>query len=333
LGTGTLSGAGTLGTMAGKASGKSSKRQGPTRGTGGKVRGSLEGKGATPPAHMRHWYKDKARAERIDREAAGRPGRPARAATRPRRDDAPEVIGGRNPVLEALRAGVPANALYVAQRIESDDRVRESIRIAADHGIALLEVSRDKLDRLTEGGVHQGVGLQIPAYDYAHPEELVERARDAAEVPLIIALDGVTDPRNLGAIARSATAFGAHGLLIPSRRSAGVTAGAWKTSAGTLAHLRVARAANLTQTLQAYREEGLFVVGLDGTATLDIAQVDLVTEPLVVVVGSEGKGLSRLVRESCDQVARIPMFAAAESLNAGVAAGIALYEVAQHRRR
>ncbi|GAA1280057.1 23S rRNA (guanosine(2251)-2'-O)-methyltransferase RlmB [Planotetraspora silvatica] len=319
--------------MAGKASGKSSKRQGPTRGTGGKVRGSLEGKGATPPAHMRHWYKDKARAERIEREAAGRPGRPARAATRPRRDDAPEVIGGRNPVLEALRAGVPANALYVAQRIESDDRVRESIRIAADHGIALLEVSRDKLDRLTEGGIHQGVGLQIPAYDYAHPEELVERAREAAEVPLIVALDGVTDPRNLGAIARSATAFGAHGLLIPARRSAGVTAGAWKTSAGTLAHLRVARAANLTQTLQAYREEGLFVVGLDGTATLDIAQVELVTEPLVVVVGSEGKGLSRLVRESCDQVARIPMFAAAESLNAGVAAGIALYEVAQHRRR
>ncbi|GAA4595971.1 23S rRNA (guanosine(2251)-2'-O)-methyltransferase RlmB [Planotetraspora phitsanulokensis] len=319
--------------MAGKASGKPSKKQGPTRGTGGKGRSSLEGRGATPPAHMRHWYKDKARAERLEREAAGRPGRPARAAAKPRREDAPEVIGGRNPVLEALRAGVPANALYVAQRIENDDRVRESIRIAADRGIALLEVSRDKLDRLTDGGVHQGVGLQVPAYDYAHPEELVERARDAAEVPLIVALDGVTDPRNLGAIARSATAFGAHGLVVPSRRSAGVTAGAWKTSAGTLANLRVARAANLTQTLQAYREEGLFVIGLDGTAKLDIAQVELVTEPLVVVVGSEGKGLSRLVRESCDQVARIPMFSAAESLNAGVAAGIALYEVAQHRRR
>jgi 23S rRNA (guanosine2251-2'-O)-methyltransferase len=143
----------------------------------------------------------------------------------------------------------------------------------------------------------------------------------------------VTDPRNLGAIARSATAFGAHGLLVPSRRSAGVTAGAWKTSAGTLANLPVARAANLTQTLQAYREDGLFVVGLDGTATIDIADVELATEPLVVVVGSEGKGLSRLVRESCDQVARIPMNAAAESLNAGVAAGIALYEVARHRRR
>ncbi|MCT9934803.1 23S rRNA (guanosine(2251)-2'-O)-methyltransferase RlmB [Planotetraspora sp. A-T 1434] len=316
--------------MAGKASGKPSKKQGPTRGTGGKVRRSLEGKGATPPAHMRHWYKDKARAERIEREGSGRPGRtPSRA----RKEDAPEVIGGRNPVVEALRAGVPANALYVAQRIENDDRVREAIKIAADRGIALLEVSRDKLDRLTEGGVHQGIGLQIPAYEYAHPEQLVENARDAAEVPLIVALDGVTDPRNLGAIARSATAFGAHGLLVPSRRSAGVTAGAWKTSAGTLANLPVARAANLTQTLQAYREDGLFVIGLDGTATLDVADVELATEPLVVVVGSEGKGLSRLVREACDQVVRIPMNAAAESLNAGVAAGIALYEVARHRRR
>jgi 23S rRNA (guanosine2251-2'-O)-methyltransferase len=281
---------------------------------------------------MRHWYKDKARTERIEREAAGRPAR-AQAQSRARREDGPEVIGGRNPVVEALRAGVPANALYVAQRIENDDRVREAIKIAADRGIALLEVSRDKLDRLTEGGVHQGLGLQIPAYEYAHPAQLVELAQDAAEVPLIIALDSVTDPRNLGAIARSATAFGAHGLLIPSRRSAGVTAGAWKTSAGTLAHLPVARAANLTQTLQAYREAGLFVIGLDGTASVDIGDVELLTEPLVVVIGSEGKGLSRLVREACDQVVRIPMNAAAESLNAGVAAGIALYEVARHRRR
>ncbi|GAA4192979.1 23S rRNA (guanosine(2251)-2'-O)-methyltransferase RlmB [Microbispora amethystogenes] len=318
--------------MAGRASGKPSKKQGPAKGSGGKVRRSLEGRGATPPAEMRHWYKDKARAERIERESRGGAAS-SRTPSRTRRDDAPEVIGGRNPVVEALRAGVPASTLYVAQRIDSDDRVREAIKIAADRGIALLEIGRDRLDRLTESTVHQGVGLQIPPYEYAHPEQLVERARDAAEVPLIVALDSVTDPRNLGAIARSATAFGAHGLLIPSRRSAGVSAGAWKTSAGTLATLPVARASNLTQTLQAYREEGLFVVGLDGTATVDIADVELASEPLVVVVGSEGKGLSRLVKESCDQIARIPMNAAAESLNAGVAAGIALYEVARHRRR
>ncbi|MEW9528836.1 23S rRNA (guanosine(2251)-2'-O)-methyltransferase RlmB [Microbispora sp. NPDC049125] len=318
--------------MAGKASGKPSKKQGPTRGTGGKVKRSLEGRGATPPAHMRHWYKDKARAERIERESASG-GRPARAPSRTRKEDAPEVIGGRNPVVEALRAGVPATAVYVAHRIDSDDRVKEAIKMAADRGIALLEVSRERLDRLTESSNHQGIGLQVPPYDYAHPEQLVERARDAAEVPLIVALDGVTDARNLGAIARSATAFGAHGLLVPSRRSAGVNAGAWKTSAGTLATLPVARATNLTQALQAYREDGLFVIGLDGTASVDVGDIELATEPLVVVVGSEGKGLSRLVRETCDQIARIPMNAAAESLNAGVAAGIALYEVARQRRR
>ncbi|MDH2426993.1 23S rRNA (guanosine(2251)-2'-O)-methyltransferase RlmB [Sphaerisporangium sp. TRM90804] len=316
-----------------KGSGRPAKKKGPTRGTGGQGKRSLRARGATPPAEMRHWYKDK-------RGAPAAPGTaPAESAERrPRRttrrdDNAPEVIGGRNPVVEALRAEVPANALYVAQRIDYDDRIRESIKMAADRGVALLEVSRDRLDKLTEGTVHQGVALQLPPYEYAHPEELVERASDAAEVPLIIALDGVTDPRNLGAIARSATAFGAHGILVPSRRSASVSAGAWKTSAGTLAHIPVARAANLTSTLREYREQGLFVVGLDGEATTDIGDVDLTTEPLVLVVGSEGKGLSRLVRDTCDQIARIPMQAAAESLNAGVAAGIALYEIARHRRR
>ncbi|GII85361.1 23S rRNA (guanosine(2251)-2'-O)-methyltransferase RlmB [Sphaerisporangium siamense] len=315
----------------GKGSGRPAKRKGPTRGTGGQGRKTLAGKGATPPASERHWFKDRQRAAAA---AAGgtRPQEQAARPSRARRDDAPEVIGGRNPVVEALRAEVPATALYVAQRIDHDDRVREAIKIASNRGIALLEVSRDKLDRLTDGTIHQGLGLQLPPYDYAHPADLVERAQDAAEVPLIIALDGVTDPRNLGAIARSATAFGAHGILVPARRSAGVTAGAWKTSAGTLAHMPVARAANLTSSLREYRERGLFVIGLDGEGRTDIADVDLATEPLVVVIGSEGKGLSRLVRESCDVVARIPMRAAAESLNAGVATAIALYEIARHRR-
>ncbi|GAA3121747.1 23S rRNA (guanosine(2251)-2'-O)-methyltransferase RlmB [Planomonospora alba] len=283
---------------------------------------------------MRHWYKDKARAERLEREErAGKSSAPRTPVRTRRGEDAPEYIGGRNPVLEALRGGVPASALYVAQRIDNDDRVKESLRIAADRGIALLEATREKLDRLTEGGVHQGVALQIPAYEYAHPDDLVRQAQDAAEVPLIVALDGVTDPRNLGAVARSATAFGAHGLVVPSRRSAGVTAGAWKTSAGTLATMTVARAANLTATLREYREAGLFVIGLDGEGSVDVGDANLLDSPLVVVVGSEGKGLSRLVKEACDLVVRIPMNAAAESLNAGVAAGIALYEVARHRKR
>ncbi|MEU6742613.1 23S rRNA (guanosine(2251)-2'-O)-methyltransferase RlmB [Streptosporangium sandarakinum] len=318
----------------GRGSGRPAKKKSPTKGTGGNVRRGLEGKGATPPAHMRHWYKDKARTQRVEREERTGRSSSSRTPVRAKRgDDAPEYIGGRNPVVEALRAGVPASALYVATRIDNDDRVKESMRIAADRGIAMLEVGREKLDRLTEGGIHQGLALQIPPYDYAHPDDLVTIAQDAAEVPLIVALDGVTDPRNLGAIARSATAFGAHGLVVPSRRSAGVTGGAWKTSAGTLATLTVARAANLTATLREYREAGLFVIGLDGEGTVDLADANLLDGPLVVVVGSEGKGLSRLVREACDLVVRIPMSAAAESLNAGVAAGIALYEVSRHRKR
>lgn len=173
-----------------KGSGRPAKKKSPSKGTGGNVRRGLEGKGATPPAHMRHWHKDKARTERIDREEKGggsssaRPSISSRTTVRTRRsEDAPEYIGGRNPVVEALRAGVPASTLYVAMRIDNDDRVRESIRLAANNGIAMLEVGRDKLDRITEGAIHQGMALQIPAYDYAHPEDLVRIAQDAGEAP------------------------------------------------------------------------------------------------------------------------------------------------------
>nr|PZN45749.1 MAG: 23S rRNA (guanosine(2251)-2'-O)-methyltransferase RlmB [Actinomycetota bacterium] len=312
----------------GKRSSKAAKKKGPTKGSGGHGKRALQGRGATPPAHMRHWYKERQR--RAEAAAAANAAKPARQP-RVKRDDAPETVAGRNPVVEALRAKVPANALYVANRIESDDRVREAIKMAADRGIAILEVTKPELDRLTDGAAHQGLALQVPPYEYAHPDDLVDRAREAEETPLIVALDGVTDPRNLGAIARSATAFGAHGIVVPSRRSVGVTASAWKTSAGTLAHLPVARASNLNNTLREYRDQGLFVVGLDGDAALDISDVELLTEPLVLVIGSEGKGLSRLVREHCDVTARIPMATATESLNAGVAAGIALYETSRRR--
>lgn len=308
----------------GGRAGRPTKKKGPTKGSGGHLRKGLEGRGPTPPAHMRHWYKERQRAAEAERSAAP-------PAQRRRREEGSEVMGGRNPVVEALRAGVPARTLYIAHRIDSDERVREAIKLAADQNVALLEVSRDTLDRLTDGTAHQGLALQLPPYEYAHPEDLVSAARRAGEKPLIIALDGVTDPRNLGAIARSATAFGAHGLLVPSRRAAGVTAAAWKTSAGTLATMPVARAANLTSALRGYRKAGLFIIGLDGEARTDLADADLVTEPLVIVVGSEGKGLSRLVRETCDMVVRIPMRPAAESLNAGVATGIALYEVDRRR--
>ncbi len=244
-----------------------------------------------------------------------------------------ELIAGRNSVVEALRAEIPAVTLYIAAQIDIDDRVRESITLATQRALPILEVSRQQVDRLTDGAIHQGIALQIPQYSYAHPDDLILRAQDAAETPLIVALDGVTDPRNLGAVIRSAAAFGAHGVVVPERRSAGMTAGAWKTSAGAAARVPVAQAGNLTRTLESYQKQGLLVVGLAGEGTVDLADLDAGADPLVLVVGAEDKGLSRLVQQTCDLTVRIPIAAATESLNAGVAAAISLYEVAQRRAK
>jgi 23S rRNA (guanosine2251-2'-O)-methyltransferase len=195
----------------------------------------------------------------------------------------------------------------------------------------LLEVTRAELDRLTGGAVHQGVALQLPAFEYAHPDDLLAAALDSGHEPLIVALDSITDPRNLGAIVRSAAAFGADGVLIPERRSAGMTAAAWKTSAGAAAHIPIARATNLNRTLRAYADAGLSLVGLDGSAETTISEVPGASGPLVLVVGSEGAGLSRLVLQACDSLAAIPISKTVESLNAGVATGIALYEISRQR--
>jgi 23S rRNA (guanosine2251-2'-O)-methyltransferase len=311
-------------------------KKGQQVGSGGQRRKQLKGKGPTPKASDRPSHP----AHRRARSAAKRSAAPTRgggtrsaASARAREGAAgPEWVAGRNAVVEALRARVPATALYLAERIDSDERVRESLKLASQSGIPLMEASRTELDRLANGSYHQGLALQVPPYTYAHPDDLLARADEAGSPALIVALDGVTDPRNLGAVLRSAAAFGAHGVLVPGRRSAGVTATAWKVSAGAAARVPVARATNLTRALQAYRDAGLYVVGLDGDAPDDLAGVELVTEPVVLVVGSEGKGLSRLVRETCDVVASIPISSAAESLNAGVAAGIALYVTSSARR-
>jgi 23S rRNA (guanosine2251-2'-O)-methyltransferase len=313
----------------------------PRPGTGGFGKRKLEGKGPTPPARLRPGHPAQRRASAAARpvpgatdargdpaapEPASRPAGKARGA-----GSAVEVIAGRNAVLESLRATVPVIALHVGPRLDADQRISEAISLAADKGIPVVEAGRAELDRLTGGAIHQGLVLRVRPYSYAHPDDLISRASDAGQQPLIVALDSVTDPRNLGAIVRSAAAFGAHGVLVPVRRSAGVTAGAWKASAGTLAKVPVARAPNLVRTLAGYQEAGLFVVGLDAGAETTIDQLDLADGPLVLVVGSEGKGLSRLVTERCDAVARIPIHRPAESLNAGVAAGIALYAVARLR--
>ncbi|GAA4971873.1 23S rRNA (guanosine(2251)-2'-O)-methyltransferase RlmB [Yinghuangia aomiensis] len=308
-------------------------KKGAQVGTGGHSRRALRGKGPTPPAEMRKGHAKQRAANAAAKRAqqdGGSGGRRGVQRGRGGRGDK-EMVYGRNSVVEALRAGIPANAMYVAQFIDSDDRVREALKLANDMGVPLLEAPRPELDRLTEGGHHQGLALQIPPYEYAHPDDLVEVAHDNGEVPLIVVLDGITDPRNLGAVIRSAAAFGAHGVVVPERRAAGMTAGAWKTSAGAAARVPVARASNLRQVLESYQKQGLFVVGLAADGSVDLGDLDTAEEPLVVVVGSEGKGLSRLVTETCDQTVAIPMAAGNESLNAGVATGIVLYEVARQR--
>ena len=355
--------------MSGNAGGRGGRTKSgkPRAGTGGKGRDKLEGKGPTPPAHLRPGHPAQRRAAAAARgtRRAGRPeqgdgprnpagggaspgsGRRPAAKTadrggeaRPRAEaagrargagDAAEVVAGRNAVLEALRAGVPAAALYAGPRRDADDRVREAVDLAAAAGVPMVETGRAELDRLTGGSVHQGLALRVRPYSYATAEDLTERAAAAGVPALIVALDGVTDPRNLGAVARSAAAFGGHGVLLPARRSARVTAGAWKASAGALARVPVAQVPNLARALAAYQQAGLFVVGLDAAGDTPVSGLAVADASLVIVVGSEGRGLSRLVAERCDVLARIPMAADTESLNAGVAAGIALHAVAASR--
>ncbi|MFI1421939.1 23S rRNA (guanosine(2251)-2'-O)-methyltransferase RlmB [Streptomyces sp. NPDC020731] len=305
-----------------------SGKKGAQVGSGGQRRRGLEGKGPTPPAEMRKGHAKQRAAQSKVRRAQGRSQQQRRGGGR----STSELVVGRNPVVEALREGVPASTLYVQQFIDNDERVREALQLAAERGgINLMEAPRPELDRMTNGLNHQGLVLQVPPYEYAHPEDLVAGAHDEGQDPLIVALDGVTDPRNLGAVVRSVSAFGGHGVVVPERRAAGMTAGAWKTSAGAAARTPVARATNLTRALEAYKKAGVAIVGLAADGEAELGDLDALSGPVVIVVGSEGKGLSRLVGETCDFRVRIPMPGGTESLNAGVAAGIVLYEAARRR--
>lgn len=312
--------------MAGNSSrrGATSKGKGNTAGSGGRIRRSLEGKGPTPKAEDRPYHK----AYKAKQAA----GRRSQARPRQRLATGAEWVVGRNPVYEAMLAGLPMKAAYIAEGAERDDRLREILRFAAENSVPMLQTTRNELDRLTGGLVHQGVALQLPAYEYADPQDLIaEAASDEQDHGLIVALDGITDPRNLGAIVRSAAAFGATGVVIPSRRSATMTAAAWKTSAGAAARLPIAMATNLNRTLEQASKAGFTIVGLEGESDTDLVSVPGLDGPVVLVVGSEGEGLARLVREHCDALASIPIGSEVESLNASVAAAVALYEIARVR--
>jgi 23S rRNA (guanosine2251-2'-O)-methyltransferase len=305
-------------------------RKGPSKGTGGNNKKRLSGKGPTPKAEDRPYH---AAAKRKAAKPASR-GK-ERSATRGRERSRErssfsfhgEMVAGRNAVLEALRADVPSTELIVARSIDIDDRIEESLKLALKKSLPIREVHRADVEKISMNS--QGIALAIKPYQYSSLKEILQRATHPG---LIVALDGVTDPRNLGAIIRSAAAFGVAGVIIPERRSAAMTAAAWKTSAGAAARMPVAQVTNLNRAIEEVQEQGYFVVGLDGEAAELVSNMKVATEPVMIIVGSEGKGLSRLTSEKCDLVVKIPMRSTTESLNASVATSIALYAVDEARK-
>jgi 23S rRNA (guanosine2251-2'-O)-methyltransferase len=299
-------------------------------GSGGNNKRRLAGKGPTPKAEDRTYHpaaKRKAAAASAPKKS--KPSARGARDTRESRDYEvqDDVIVGRNPVVEALRAGVAVKRVMVARGIDIDERVTEILELARENRIEVIEVNRKELDPYP---AHQGVALKVAPYKFRPLNEVLQKV---SGVPLLVGLDGVTDPRNLGAIIRSACAFGANAVVIPDRRAAGMTAVAWKASAGAAARTPVVQIKNMTATIHDLQSEGYFVVGLDAGGEVALAEMAVADEPLMIVIGGEGKGLSRLVRESCDLVVSIPMASSMESLNASVAAAIALYSVAERRAK
>ena len=301
-------------------------------------RRALKGRGPTPraedrPYHKKYKGKDVKRKSSTSRDEVSRK-RVERKRIEKKRDyrreprEHVDTVAGRNAVLEALRAGIPARELLVAVGVDIDERLEESVRLAQRQGISIREVERRSLENLTGIANHQGIALVARPFQYSSQKEIFARAKTPA---LFVAVDGVTDPRNIGAIARSAAAFSADGLLIPERRNAPLTAAAWKSSAGAAARLPIAQVTNLVRSLEDAKEFGCFVVGLDGDADTVVDAMEIADQPIYIVVGSEGRGLSRLVRERCDLLVRIPMSNSVESLNASVAMSIALYAIDRKR--
>jgi 23S rRNA (guanosine2251-2'-O)-methyltransferase len=303
-------------------------------------KGKPKGKGPTPKAKDRPYHKAAAKKtgeargkRRTDSKGEARPAKRRESPRGPRGKREVrgyvDTIAGRNAVVEALRAEVDVKEILVALGVDVDDRIREIVSISEARDIPLREVARSKIESLSGISNHQGVLIVAKPFPYSSQQEIFQRAKSPA---LFVAVDGVTDPRNIGAIIRSAAAFGADGLLIPERRNASMTASAWKASAGAAARLPIAQITNLTRSIEDAKARGCFVVGLDGSASDEISNLTLATEPLYIIVGSEGKGLSRLVQENCDLLVSIPMRSQVESLNASVALSIALFSVSQARK-
>ena len=308
------------------------KNQPPKMGSGGKHRRALEGRGPTPKAEDRTWhpaYKQKVAKERqAEREAARAKSMTASAVkVRP----GYELVTGRNPVVEVVKAGNKVSRIYLASD-PSQGKMREVFELLAETGAPFIEVTKRDLDRVSDGAAHQGIAVEVAEYEYSDLEDLIIDSLQKYKPGLLVALDHITDPHNVGAILRSGAAFGADGLILPERRSAGVGVTAWKVSAGAAARVPAARVTNLVQALRKCKEAGFFIVGLDGNADTTVRNMDLGGSPIVLVTGAEGSGLSRLVRDTCDLIVSIPMTSNVESLNASVATAIALYEIAGTRK-
>ncbi|HJB96909.1 MAG TPA: 23S rRNA (guanosine(2251)-2'-O)-methyltransferase RlmB [Candidatus Mediterraneibacter intestinigallinarum] len=244
------------------------------------------------------------------------------------RNDHTLMIEGRNAVIEAYRSGRTVDKLFVLDGCQ-DGPVRTIVREAKKHGSLISFVSRERLNQLTQTGKHQGVIAYAAAYDYSDIEDMFRLASEKGEDPFLILLDGIEDPHNLGAIIRTANVAGAHGVIIPKRRAVGLTATVAKTSAGALNYTPVAKVTNLAKTIDELKEKGMWFVcaDMDGEMMYDLN----LTGPVGLVIGNEGEGVSRLVREKCDFIAGIPMKGEITSLNASVAGGILAYEIVRQR--
>lgn len=237
-------------------------------------------------------------------------------------------IEGRNEVLEALRAGRTIDKLYVQENI-NDGPIRTILSKAKEAGCVVSFISKEKMNEMSETHRHQGVIACAAAFPYVEIDDMLARAEEKGEKPFLVILDGIEDPHNLGAIIRTAEVAGAHGVIIPKRRSSGLTATVMKASAGALNYMPVAKVTNLSRTIEELKEKGLWFVcaDMDGES---MYQIDM-TGPICLIVGSEGEGVSRLVKENCDYVAKVPMKGEIESLNASVAAGVLMYETVRQR--
>ena len=238
-----------------------------------------------------------------------------------------EMIAGKNPVLEALRSGREINKLWIAEGVKKSG-VQELMELAKERGVLIQFVPKQKIDKLAEN--HQGIVASVAAYNYAELDDLFKAAQTKNEDPFFIILDELEDPHNLGSIMRTADAIGAHGIIIPKRRAVGLTAVVAKASTGAIEHVPVVRVTNLAQTVDELKDRGVWIAGTDAKGSQDYRKMDA-TLPLALIIGSEGKGMSRLLKEKCDFLYHLPMIGHVTSLNASVAASILMYEVYRKR--